>query len=137
MVISASHVIVVALVAIVGWVAVKWLFQKDEAIEDRRRSAAKLAAALQAYGLRKLPELLIDYSVGDYSGMAVRIKQATEMLMSGEASIAAEFDQVFDRVLAQKLMTEAGRALIAAKLSDAVKPSDPVSVKVAPVAKVQ
>lgn len=137
MVISASHVIVVALVAVVGWVAVKWLFQKDEAIEDRRRSAAKLAAALQAYGLRKLPELLIDYSVGDYSGMAARIKQATELLMSGDASLVAEFDQVFDRVLSQKLMTEAGRALIAAKLSDAVKPSDPMAVKVAPVAKVQ
>ena len=60
----------------VGLLHLKWLFTKDTEIENRRRGAAKLAAKLQAIGLRKLPEFLIDYSVGDYSGMANKIHAA-------------------------------------------------------------
>ena len=70
--------------------------------------------------------------VGDYSGMAEKMKALAEMFLGGEQHVIAEFDAVFERVLAQKLLTEAGRALIAAKLGDAVKDSDPSVVKSAP-----
>jgi hypothetical protein len=88
---------------------------------------------LKSYGFRRIPEFLIDYSVGDYSGMAEKIKSLAEMFLAGEETVVKEFDTVFDRVLVEKLKTEAGRALIASKLSDAVKPGDTTVVQEAPV----
>jgi hypothetical protein len=134
--ISLVNLIVLVLVVAVGFLAAKWFFQKDTEAEDRRRGAAKLAAALTNYGLVQIPDFLIDYSVGDYSGMAERMKQLAQIFQTGEDAVVKEFDQVFERVLVKKLQTEAGRALIAAKLNDAVKPSDPSAILNAPVAKV-
>ena len=110
-----------------------WAFKKDTKIENRRRGAAKLASVLSNLGLKRTPEFLIDYSVGDYSGMAERITELAKLFLSGEAAVIEEFAQVFDSVLAAKLRTDSGRALIAAKLSDSVKSSDPSVVKDAPV----
>lgn len=134
--ISITQLVILVLVVAVGFLAAKWMFQKDTEAEDRRRSAAKLAATLTAYGLVELPNLLIDYSVGDYSGMGERVKQLAQKFAAGEEAVVKEFDQVFERVLVKKLQTEAGRALIAAKLSDAVVPTDPSVVKEAPIVQV-
>jgi hypothetical protein len=136
MIISGSQLAVLALVAVVGWLGAKWIFQKDTEVEDRRRGAVKLAGSLKAYGLTKIPDFLSDYAVGDYSGMAMKIKALADMFMQGEAGVITEFNQVFDKVLGEKLKSEAGRAFIAAKLSDVVKPSDPGNVQNAPTAKV-
>ena len=113
-----------------------WLFKKDQELEDRRRAAAQLASSLQAYGLKKLPGILIDYSVGDYIGLAEDVVKLAEDFGSTDASIMAEFDSVYQNVLEAHLATAAGRALIAAKLQDAVAPSDPSSVSNAPTATV-
>jgi hypothetical protein len=104
----------------------KWLFTKDTEIENRRRGAAKLAAKLQSLGLRKTPEFLIDYSVGDYSGMANKIQMLTELFLDGDGPVLAEVETVFQNVLVAKLGTEEGRAYIAAKLAEAVKAVAPV-----------
>ena len=132
MMFSLNALVISVLIALVGFFGAKWLFKKDTEKEDRRRGAAKLAAALRAYGLVKIPDFLIDYSVGDYSGMAEKIKRLAEMFMSGEATVLTEFDAVYERVLIEKLKTEAGRALIASKLADAVEIGDPSVVKDAP-----
>lgn len=119
-----------------GYHLVKWLATKDTEVENRRRAAAKLAAQMTAMGLTKTPEFLIDYSVGDYSGMAMKIKSLAELFAGSPNAVIAELDNVFVNVLNAKLATEAGRTLIAAKLADASKPSDPSvtsSVKVAVV----
>ena len=126
-------VLVGILAAAVSYVAIRWLFKLDTKIENRRRGAAKLALALKSYGLVRVPDLLVDYSVGDYSGMAEKIKSLTELFLSGEKAVLTEFDQVFDRVLVEKLKCEAGRALIASRLSDAVQGTDPSSVEKAPL----
>lgn len=132
--ISIVQLVIVALVAVVGFFVAKWLFQKDTKVEDRRRGAGQLAAALTGYGLVKIPAFLIDYSVGDVSGMAEKMKLLAQMFLAGEDAVVKEFDQVFERVLVKKLQTEAGRALITLKLADATKPTDPAAVKdVAPV----
>lgn len=136
MMISLVQLVVLVLVVAVGFLGAKWLFQKDTVVENYRRSAGKLAAVLTSYGLVKIPDFLIDFSVGDVSGMAEKIKQLAQMFLAGEDAVVKEFDQVFERVLVQKLRTEAGRALIAAKLQDAVLPSDPNAVLNAPVAAV-
>lgn len=114
----------------------KWAFSKDTEIENRRRAAAKLAAKLQAYGLKKTPEFLIDYSIGDYSGMAKKIHDLAELFLSGEEHVLKELDDVYQNVLAEQLKTEAGRALIAAKLHDAVQETDPSATQNAPAATV-
>jgi len=132
MLISLNSIVIVALIAAVGFFGAKWLFKKDTEIEDRRRGAVKLAGCLKAYGLVKIPDLLSDYAVGDYSGMAMKIKQLAEMFLSGEEAVITELDGVYERVLSQKLMTEAGRALVASKLADAKKVSDPSVVNSAP-----
>lgn len=137
MVLSLSQILVLALIVVIGWLGGKWLFQKDTETENRRRGAAKLAGALQAYGLTKIPDFLVDYSVGDYSGMAEKMKTLAEMFLAGEKAVITEFDAVFEKVLIEKLRTEAGRALIAAKLSDAAQITDPTVVKSAPTAVVK
>jgi len=111
---------------------VAWLFRKDTEIENRRRGAAKLAAVLANLGLKRTPEFLVDYSVGDYSGMAVKINELARLFLDGEEAVVAEFGKVFDSVLAAKLKSESGRAFIAAKLADATKADDASVIKQAP-----
>ena len=126
-------VLVCVLVLVLSYAVVRWLFKKDTEVEDRRRGAAKLAGVLSNLGLKKTPEFLIDYSVGDYSGMAEKIKELAKMFLDGEEAVVKEFDQVFEGVLKAKLSTETGRAYIAAKLTDAAKPADVSVIQDAPV----
>lgn len=115
----------VGFVGLLAFVLGKWLFTKDTEVENRRRAAAKLAAKLQEMGLVKTPDFLVDYSVGDYSGMAHKIKQLADLFLNGEEAVIAEFKKVAGRVLDSQLKTDEGRALVAAKLADAVKSTDP------------
>ena len=126
-------VLLCALLLVAAYAAVRWCFKKDTEIENRRRAAAKLAGVLRTFGLVKTPEFLIDYSVGDYSGMAERIKRLVELFTDGEEAVVKEFKAVFERCLDAKLLTEAGRAYIAAKLSDAAKVDDVDIVHDAPL----
>lgn len=132
MMLSLNALVILVLIALVGFFGAKWLFKKDTEIENRRRGAARLAACLKAYGLVRIPEFLIDYSVGDYSSMAEKIKQLSELFVSGDSVVITELDVVYEKVLAEKLKTEAGRALVASKLTDAVKDTDPRVVSSAP-----
>jgi hypothetical protein len=120
-----------------GFAGIKWLFRKDTEIEERRRAAATLAATLSGIGLRLIPEFLVDYSVGDYSAMAHKIKAIAKTFAAGEVAVLGEFERIFDQLLSVKLDSESGRALIASKLSDFVKNSDPTVVQEAPVASIR
>lgn len=115
-----------------GKVGVSFALKKDEAIEDRRRGAAQMAMKLSELGLKKVPEFLIDYSVGDYGAMAAKVKNVASTFLSGEAAVVEEFGQIFEKVLRAKLETETGRAFIAAKLQDAMQPKDVSIVQDAP-----
>lgn len=132
MMLSLNSLLIMALIATVGFLGSKWLFQKDTEKENRRRAAANLAATLKSYGLSKIPEFLIDYSVDDWSGMARKMMQLAELFMTGEEAVIAELDGAYEKVLNEKLKTEAGRAFVAAKLADAAKGSDPAVVREAP-----
>jgi len=123
MVLTPSSILILVLVPLVGFLAAKWLFQKDTEIENRRRGAAKLAAVLQTYGLTKTPEFLIDYSVGDYSGMTHKIADLARLFLDGEEHVVKEFQHVFERVLEAKLRSAEGRAYVAAKLAELDKPA--------------
>lgn len=119
MTLSVSSIVIVVLCALCAWFAAKWLFKKDTEAENRRRGAAKMAGKLQAIGLKKIPEFLIDYSVGDYSGMAHKIGETTRLFLEGDDAVMTEFKEVFANLLTAKLKTEEGRLLIEAKLKEA------------------
>ncbi len=132
---SYVEIVLIAVVScIVFYYVGTFLFKKDTEIENRRRAAAKLAGILRSLGLSKTPEFLEDYAVGDYSGMAEKIKELVKLFLSGQDAVVAEYSKVFDAVLAAKLSTEAGRAFIAAKLEEATKPNDVAAVQDAPKA---
>ena len=107
-------------VPLLAYFLVKWFCTKDTEAENRRRAAAKLASKLQAIGLRKLPEFLIDYHA------------LSELFLAGDEPVLAEVDTVFRNVLDAKLKTDEGRAFIAAKLAEATKAVAPVVAAAAP-----
>jgi hypothetical protein len=117
-----------------GFFVVQFLFKQDTAREGRRRGAAQMALKLSELGLTKTPEFLIDYSVGDYSAMAAKLKDVGKTFLAGDAAVIEEFGKLFERVLAAKLNSETGRAYIAAKLTDAAQPEDVEVIQVAPMA---
>lgn len=121
MVLSLSNLVIVALAGLCAWLAVKWLFKKDTEVENRRREAAHLAGTLKGMGFQDLPEFFIDYSVGDYSGMAYKMSQVARKLAGGEKAVLAELESVFDKLLVIKLNTPEGRNLVSAKLSEVKK----------------
>ena len=118
-----SVVLLSVVVLACGFWAGKQLFKRgfefDTRVEDRRRAAAKLAGVLAQYGLVRIPDLLIDYSVGDYSGMGEHVIEVTKLFLSGERAVLDEFEKVFTNVLDAKLSTREGRAYIIAKLDEA------------------
>jgi len=131
LVLTPAAIALCVCVPVLAYLLVKKLFEKDTEVENRRRAAAKWAAKRQESGLRKLPDFLIDYSVGDYSGMANKIHMIAELVLSGEAPLLAEVDSVFRNVLDAKLKTDEGRAFLAAKLAEATKAVETVAKVVA------
>ena len=132
---SYAEIALVCVIALaVGFFVVQFLFKQDTAREERRRGAAQMAMKLSELGLRKVPEFLIDYSVGDYSAMAAKVKNVGSTFLAGEAAVIEEFAKIFDNVLAVKLKSETGRAFIAAKLQDSILPEDVSVIRNAPSA---
>lgn len=96
----------------VGCLLAGWLYKKDTEVEDRRRSAIKLAAAMRNKGLTRVADFYENYAVGDYSGMLKGLKDAA-VLLSHDASLQGEFAVVFDKLLAEKLADPAAAATVA------------------------
>ncbi len=126
--------VVLSCVVLAGlsYYAVRFMFRVDEKMEDARRAAAQLAVAFSSLGMKDTPAFLLDFAVADMSGMAEKIVELAKLFLSGETAILVEFERVFDGLLAAKLTTDAGRAIVAAKLSEATNPSDPEVIKNAP-----
>jgi len=118
----------------VAYVIGAWLFKVDSKIEDRKRNLMKLAGVLRGVGLTKVPELLEDIVVGDWSKVVHNAKEVVKLLEGGEDAVLAEFSTVFEKVLVAKLKTETGRAYVAAKLTDCAKAGDVSIVADAPKA---
>jgi hypothetical protein len=142
MTLTLSNLIIIALCGVVAWLGAKWAFKKDTEIENRRRAAGQLAAKLREMGFTELPEFFIDYSVGDYSGMAYKLKAVAQKMMSGEKGVLAEIGDVFDKLLKIKLMTVEGRLLVRSELEAIEKqmaseaPAPPAPASEAPAAPV-
>jgi len=116
--VSSTFLLGLALVIVLGLVAGAYAFRKDTAKENRRRGAAQLAGVLSRYGLVRIPEFLICYSVGDYSGMGKCILDWIKLFVEGgESEIIKEFDEVYSRVLEVKLTNPEARAYLQSRLN--------------------
>lgn len=121
---SMSHETLALLVVVpaLAFFVVKWLFQKDVELENRRRGAATLASKLSAYGLVRIPAMLVSYSVGDYVTLVEQGKQILNLFLAaedGDSQLMNELNGVYAKVLANNLSTAAGRATVQAALTAA------------------
>lgn len=87
------------------------LFQGDTSVEQRRRAATRLAGRLRELGFTRLPPILEDYAVGDYSGMISRIREVADLL-GDERERQAEFERVFQLILEARLRDPERRDLL-------------------------
>ncbi len=67
--VSGLQIAVIALACFSLFAVGKWLFNKDEKVEARRKNSIDIAAELRAAGLEFAYEFFRCYAVGDYSGM--------------------------------------------------------------------
>ncbi len=107
----------------------KWLFNGRSKARGAKRAAQELSIKLREFGLKLLPTLLEDMVVGDVDDMVDRIRDLSLIAKSGDDAIMRELNGTFERVLAVKLSTVEGRAVVAAKLAEAEK----IAVLVVPV----
>ncbi len=115
-------VLAVLLVCLSAYCLGKLAFRKDDAKETRHKAYIKLASALEGYGLKSLPKILIDVAVDDYSGAYEQVKFWVKLMEMDPNAVVKEFDEVFDRVLTQKLSVPESLALIKAKIAEVEAP---------------
>ena len=120
--------ILAAVVAVlVGREVGKRLFDVNAKLMTKKRAAQVLAAKLRDNGLKLLPALLEDFAVGDVQDMVEKIHDVAKLVESGSDAIEKELEQTYENVLAKKLATPEGMALIKAKIAEieSAKPEAP------------
>lgn len=126
--------IAIAVVAlIVGRQAGKWLFGAKKDLSNLKRAAQKLAIALREHGLRRLPEVLEEFTVGDVPDLMNSIHEFALVLKSGNDVIIKELENTFDRMLGVKLNSPEGRAALKARVAEAEKVALEVAKVAAPI----
>lgn len=121
-------ILAVALAVLLGREVGKWLFGTNEKLMAKKRAAQKLAGKLRDAGLRLIPALLEDFAVGDVQDMVEKIHDVCKVVDAGSDAIERELQGTFDNVLAKKLATPEGMALLKAKITDAeAAPAVPAS----------
>ena len=121
--------ILAAVVAVlVGREVGKRLFDVNTKLMAKKRAAQVLAAKLRDNGLKLLPALLEDFAVGDVQDMVEKIHDVAKLVEAGSDAIEKELEQTYENVLAKKLATPEGMALIKAKIAEiAGAPADAAS----------
>lgn len=125
MFLSTVSLLSIACVAMAAWIGAGLFFRVDTKIENKHKAAIEVAQFAREYGLMRLPEILTDYAVFDWSGMATKIHEFAGLVRSAPDVVAKEFDLVFKRVLERKLKQPEGRAYIAAAFNASQPPAEP------------
>lgn len=105
-----------ALLAIVGLSAVGYMTGKTgvkvgERIEDRRRTAVRLATWCSVNGLPSLASMLESYAVSDWSGVYANFRDVSNVV--ADPKLASEaVDRFLSVQLANKIATAEGREQI-------------------------
>jgi hypothetical protein len=101
----------------------KWLFQKDTERENKRRRAAEVAAIYKKRGLEDIPSQLINFSVGDVSGVIHGFVDALhKYVMVKDEEVEAQIDRVLTNMVKAAMTTEGGRDVVS-KAMAAVTPA--------------
>ena len=99
-------------------------FKFDTRIEGRRRHAIELAGKLSGMGFTKIPKILNDYGVGDYSGFTRGIMELKEDLSDPEKR-RAEMEKVFKLLLAEAFKDPERRPQLLKLIEDLRRAHDP------------
>ena len=115
--------VILAGAALAVTVVVLWLYNRRE---KRRKHAIDLMKLMNQWGMDWFAGLFEDYAVGDYSGIAVKIKEVIQTVRSDEAMVAKLAD------VARKVATYYAKndATKAAELVAILQPKTPVTVTV-------
>jgi hypothetical protein len=68
-------------------------------VEKRRKHAIELMKLMNQWGLNWFSDLFEDYAVGDYYGIAVKVKEVMQTVRSDQAMVA-KLDEVAKKVAA-------------------------------------
>lgn len=117
-------VLAVCLIGLLSYTLAKFAFIKDDQRETRHKHYIQVSQFLTEYGLKMIPAILVDLAVGDYSGAYEQIKFFVKLLERDPKSVAAEFDKVFERVLAVKLTSPESLSHIKALIAAAEQGTD-------------
>lgn len=122
---------------LVGREVGKLMFGANEKLMAKKRDAQVLATKLRDNGLKLLPAILEDFAVGDVNDMLQRVHDVSKLIEQGNDAIEKELEATYENVLAKKMATPEGMALIKAKIAAIEQPAPapaPVPALAAPVA---
>jgi hypothetical protein len=103
---------------VVGREIGKLVFKSKKDVSGLRKATQALSIALREHGLKRLPEALEAFTVGDLDDLLAFIRDAATVVKSGNAAIIAELEGTFDRMLGVKLQTPEGRAALKARVAE-------------------
>jgi hypothetical protein len=115
-------ILAVAVALLLGREIGKVFFGANEKLMAKKRAAQKLAAKLRDNGLKLLPALLEDFAVGDVQDMIEKIHDVSKLIDQGSDAIERELEGTYINVLAKKLATPEGMALVKAKIAEIEAP---------------
>lgn len=103
--------------AVAAYFVIRFLFQRDTAVENRRLESIELSDICTKNGLPILGKALKRYAVGDYSGLAFAVRDIRDTISDPE-----ELDNVVQRFLGiqldKKLKTVEGREELIKAIED-------------------
>jgi hypothetical protein len=114
------------IVLAIAFLVAKVFFKVDKDVEARRRKAIDLSAALKANGMSWVPDLLIDYAVGDYESVGLKLGHVA-VDIAKDPNLKAEFDTVFQKLLASKFQDADAKAQLEKMLEDLGHTLTPIS----------
>jgi len=113
------YIVVAAALAYGGYKLGALLFRVDTGIEDFKRNLIRVSQVCSSLGMTRLAGFLEDIVVDDISGVLHKSSKIIQLLATSDTIVLQELDGVFSRILDAKLATEAGRAMVAARLAEA------------------
>jgi len=110
-------ILAIVVAVLVGREVGKWLFGQNAKLQQKKRAAQVLAGKLRTAGLKWIPDLLEAFALGDAQQMVEKIHDLHKLVEAGSDAIEKELSQTYENVLAKKLATPEGLALMKAKIA--------------------
>lgn len=113
---SHPEILLAILIFVLTAIGINFAFKKNKKLADKKRAAIKLAADLRGRGLTLVPDFLDSFAVGDVGEMIEDIEKVV-LLLENSTAMDAEFDTVFNNVIAAKVADPAMKAALIAQIT--------------------